>query len=98
MSKIVTSLFPFLCIAPLHRKHLQYFWYLSLKGLPETSVMSIWNMEMAILSHIITLVVSVDTGEHLPSFEGVWGCADPIWGELGGENPQNQWFFKVFQR
>ena len=68
------------------------------KGLPETSVMSIWNMEMAILSHIITLVVSVDTGEHLPTFEGVWGYVDPIWGQKGRENPQNQWVFKVFQR
>ena len=55
-------------------------------------------MEIAILSPILTLMVLVDTGEHLPSFEGVWGCADPIWGKLGGENPQNQWFFKVFQR
>ena len=50
-------------------------------------------MEIAILSPILTLMVLVDTGEHLPSFEGVRGCVDPIWGELGGENPQNQWFF-----
>ena len=53
-------------------------------------------MEIAILSPILTLMLLVDTGEHLPSFEGVWGCVDPIWEELGDEKPQNQWFFKGF--
>ena len=69
-----------------------------LKGLPETSVMAIWNMEIAILSHNQTLVVSVDRRDHLPTFEGVRGYVDPILGEKWGENPPNQWFFKVFQR
>ena len=52
-----------------------------LKGLPETSVMAIWNMEIAILSHNQTLVVSVDIRDHLPTFEGVRGYVDPIWGK-----------------
>ena len=58
--------------------------------------MAIWNMEIAILSHNQTLVVSVDRRDHLPTFEGVRGYVDPIWGEKWGENPQNQWFFKGF--
>ena len=51
-------------------------------------------MEMAILSHIITLVVSVDTGEHLPTFEGVWGYVDPIWGQKGRKNPKINGFLR----
>ena len=55
--------------------------------------MAIWNMEIAILSHNQTLVVSVDRRDHLPTFEGVRGYVDPIWGgEMGRKPPKSMVF------
>ena len=55
-------------------------------------------MEMNKKSQNLTLWTWADRGQYLSTFEGVGGYVDPIWGELGQKNPQNQLFLRYFFR